>query len=127
MREEEDQEELDEVHEALEPRLNPADGSSLVLLQLLLEYLVDSEVRQPEAAPAGDDPCSQNTLSVFPGPGHNVIRSAQPTDKQECYGDVAVVVSSKGGVGGGGGGGGEVVSCSPGGLEVLARYELVVV
>ena len=119
MREEEDQEELDEVHEALEPRLNPADGSSLVLLELLLEYLVDSEVSQPEATPAGDDPCRQYTLSVFPRP---VIMSAQPTDKQECYGDVAVVVCSKGG-----GGGGQVVSCPPGGVEVLARYELVVV
>lgn len=64
VREEEDQEELDEIHEALQPRLNPADCSPLLLLQLLLEYLVDCQVCQPEAKPAGDDPCSQYTLSV---------------------------------------------------------------
>ena len=61
MRNEEDEEELDEIHEALQPGLNSTDGSSLVLLDLLLEYLVDGQVGHPQSRPAGDDPC---TLSV---------------------------------------------------------------
>ena len=61
MRNEEDKEELDEIHEALQSSLNSTDGSSLLLLYLLLEYLVDSQVCNPQSKPAGDDPC---TLSV---------------------------------------------------------------
>ena len=61
MRNEEDKEELDEIHEALQSCLNSADRSPLFLLYLLLEYLVDSQVCDPQSKPAGDDPC---TLSV---------------------------------------------------------------
>ena len=61
MRNEEDKDELDEIHEALQSCLNSADSSSLFLLYLLLEYLVDSQICNPQSEPAGDDPC---TLSV---------------------------------------------------------------
>ena len=79
---------------------------------------MDSQIRYPESKPAGDDPC---ILSVYLRP---VTMSAQPTDKEECHGDVAATV-----VRSGEGGGGEVggVSCSPGGVELLAGNELVVV
>ena len=77
---------------------------------------MDSQIRYPESKPAGDDPC---ILSVYLRP---VTMSAQPTDKEECHGDVAVTV-----VRSVEDGGGEVVSCSPGGVELLAGNELVVV
>ena len=81
---------------------------------------MDSQIRYPESKPAGDDPC---ILSVYLRP---VTMSAQPTDKEECHGDVAATVV-RSGEGGGGEVGGEVVSCSPGGVELLAGNELVVV
>ena len=61
VRNEEDQDELDEIHEALQPGLNSTHSPSLLLLYLLLEYLVDSQICQPQSKPAGDDSC---TLSV---------------------------------------------------------------
>ena len=61
VRNEEDEEELDEIHETLQSGLNSTDGSPLVLLYPLLEYLVDGQVGQPQSEPAGDDPC---TLTV---------------------------------------------------------------
>ena len=82
---------------------------------------MDSQIRYPESKSAGDDPC---ILSVYLRP---VTMSAQPTDKEECHGDVAVTVVRSGEGGGGGEVGGEVVSCSPGGVELLAGNELVVV
>ena len=54
MGDEEDQDELDEVHEALEAGLHPTDSSSLVLQDLLLEYLVHREVCYPQSEPARD-------------------------------------------------------------------------
>ena len=64
MRNEEDKEELDEIHEALQSSLNSTDGSSLFLLYLLLEYLVDSQVCNPQSKPAGDDPCTERSTLI---------------------------------------------------------------
>ena len=58
LRDEDHQAELDEVHHTLQSTLDPTHRPSVPLLHLLLEYLLDRDVRQPQSEPAGDDPCS---------------------------------------------------------------------